>query len=196
VHQSAQNAFSGLSIFDHCVSRKGVHVVERYQDWRLNDVLPAGNEQYRVNQTSVHCKTCGIALGRVLRAINGSKDDDGAGLSSGAGAAAAGAGSSGGAGSSAGVDAAAVQEQEKNVLLVSLASRYSRLAEELKLEKKRKSGSNEERERLKKTVDELSARLRAPRTGLTPQDAHKYRETIIETGRGSSAARHRECGGC
>ena len=74
------------------------------------------------------------------------------------------------------MDAAAVQEQEKNVLLVSLASRYSRLAEELKLEKKRKSGSNEERERLKKTVDELSARLRAPRTGLTPQDAHKYRE--------------------
>ena len=59
VHQLAPNAFSGLSIFDHCVSRKGVHVVERYQDWRLNDVLPAGNEQYRVNQTSVHCKTCG-----------------------------------------------------------------------------------------------------------------------------------------
>ena len=218
VHFSAPNAFSELGIFGHCVSRKGVNDVERYQDWRLNDVLPAGNEQYRVNQTSVHCKTCGIALGRVLRASNTAKEDDGAGLSSGAGAAAAGAGSSGGAGSSAGVDAAAVQEQEKNVLLVSLASRYSRLAEELKLEKKRKSGrcnaaspfplrsslclfctcsgpvrrghariltmcmacSEEERERLKKTVDELSARLRAPRTGLTPQDAQKYRETISE----------------
>ena len=63
VHKLAPNAFSGLSIFDHCVSRQGVHVVERYQDWRLNNVLPAGNEQYRVNQTSVHCKTCGRALG-------------------------------------------------------------------------------------------------------------------------------------
>ena len=72
VHQSAPNAFSELSIFRHCVSRQGVHVVERYQDWRLNDVLPAGNGQDRVNHTSVHCKTCGRALDRYLRAIHAS----------------------------------------------------------------------------------------------------------------------------
>ena len=79
VHFSAPNAFSELSIFRHCVSRQGVHVVERYQDWRLNNVLPAGNEQYRVNHTSLHCKTCGRALDRYLRAINAANDDNGPG---------------------------------------------------------------------------------------------------------------------
>jgi len=79
VHFSAPNAFSELGIFGHCVSRKGVNDVERYQDWRLNNVLPAGNEQYRVNHTSLHCKTCGRALDLYLRAINAANDDNGPG---------------------------------------------------------------------------------------------------------------------
>jgi len=145
VHRSQSNAFSELAIFNNCISRQGINVVEGYpsKKWRSNRTLPAGSERYFVNQTSVHCESCAKALARVLNPINDAAANEDAASSAGAVDAAADAGSSGGSGSSASADAAAAaQEQllQNNLLLVSMAHKNGRLLAELKREKTRKMG--------------------------------------------------------